>query len=208
MNPATRDIKDNSPQHMDEYFKHMTPAETSRYAAMAARFLRIIEDLPLTERWAFEVLRSLVIQVYGTPPRMNRDIHLLAEDRDKNWPHFCSWMWFYTRPKKDDLSRANVFETIAEVRDQPGMDAPGQRQLRALEQVLIDFNSQLGFCCAQYSQNALHSVRKILQTEMKRCRDAQDELAQTKKELHSLQRLHSDMRPPDGHLRSLLHRLK
>ena len=145
--------------------------------------------------------QHLGIQVYGTPPRMNRDIHLLAEARDKNWPHFCSWMWFYTRPKKDDLSRANVFETIAEFRDQHGMDAPGQRQLRALEQVLIDFNSQLGFCCAQYSQKALHSVRKILH-------DAQDELAQTKKELRALQRLHSDTRPPDGHLRALLHRLE
>ena len=162
---------------MDEYLKHMPPAETSRYAAMAARFVRIIEHLPLAETWAFEVLRSLGIDVYGTPPRIHQQTNLYELARDEDWPHFCSWMWFYTKPKQDVSSRENVFETIAEWSDQPGMDAPRQRQLRALQQVLIDFNRELGFCCAQYSQKALHSVRKILQTEMKRCREAQDELA-------------------------------
>ena len=186
---------------MDEYLKHMTPADTSRYAAMADRFVRIVEHLPLAETWAFEVLRSLGIDVYGTPPRIHQQSNLYELARDADWPHFCSWMWFYTKPKQDVSSRENVFETIAEWSDQPGMDAPRQRQLRALQQVLIDFNGQLGFCCAQYSQKALHSVRKSLH-------DAQDELAQTKKELRSLQRLHSDTRPPDGHLRALLHRLE
>ena len=112
---------------MDEYFKHMPPADTSRYAAMAARFVRIIEHLPLAGIWELEVLRSLGIHVYGTPRRIDQQSNLLILVREQDWLQFCSWMWHYTRPKKDDLSRANVFETIAEFRDQHGMDAPGQR---------------------------------------------------------------------------------
>jgi hypothetical protein len=42
VNRVTRDIKDNMSQHMDEYLKHMTPEETSRYAAMKASFLRML----------------------------------------------------------------------------------------------------------------------------------------------------------------------
>jgi hypothetical protein len=191
---------------MDEYLKHMTSEETSRYAAMKASFLRIIQALPPAEMWAFEVLRSLDIQVYGVPPKIYSGATILAAARESNCTTFCRWMWFYTRPKEDDSSRANVFETIAECRDQPGMDAPRQNQLRALEQILIDFNSELGFRCAEYSENALRSVRRELQTEKQRLHDAQDELAQTQQQLRD--RMHSDTKPPDGHLRALLHRLE